>query len=136
MKTIYESHFYDFVVCEETKTLVFQWKPETENIKNNDFREGLSNFAGYAFELKTPNMVVDVRNFRPGGGEPTQDVRGKWRAEVVVPRYNRAGVKKFAYLRNVEGGGPPVSGPARHDGEEFETAVFDSEDKMMTWLKS
>ena len=136
MKKIYQSYFYDFAHCDETNSLIFQWKPETETIKNNDFKEGLSNFAGYAFELKTPNMVVDVRNFKPGAGEPTPDVMGTWRAEVVIPRYNAAGVKKFAYLRNPDGGGPPVSEPTKHEGETFETAVFDSEEKMMNWLKA
>ena len=136
MNNVYESHYYNFVHCTKTNSLVFHWKPETATMTDNDFKEALSNFAGYAFEMKTPNMVVDVRQFAPETGVPSGEVMGPWRMEVVVPRYNAAGVRKFAYIRNSEGGGPPVSEPVRHDGEMFETAVFDSEEKMAAWLTS
>ena len=135
MEVIYESRFYNFALCGDTGALVFDWKPETSAITDNDFKEGLSNFAGYGFELCVTKMVVDVRNFMPPHGTPSGEAMGPWRSQVVVPRYNKAGVEKFAYLRNSEGGGPPVGGPVRHGGEDFETAVFDAEDAMVAWLK-
>ncbi|MCP4327216.1 MAG: hypothetical protein GY791_02105 [Alphaproteobacteria bacterium] len=136
MKTVYESQFYDFVLDEDADALVFRWKPEARTLTDNDFKEGLSNFAGYGFELRVTKMVVDVRDFAPAPGVPSAEAMGPWRSRVAVPRYNRAGITKFAYLRNREGGGPPVGGPVRHDGEDFETAVFDSEAELAAWLNS
>ncbi len=134
MQTIHESQFYDFALCDQTGALVFKWKPETKAMIDDDFKEGLSNFAGYGFELGVTKMVVDVRDFMPPRGTPSGEAMGPWRAQVVVPRYNKAGVEKFAYLRTTDGGGPPIGGPTRHEGEDFETSVFDSEDAMMAWL--
>ena len=136
MKTIYESRFYDFALDDETSALVFRWKPETRALTDNDFKEALSNFAGYGFEYAVPNMVIDLRHFAPAAGTPSAEAMGPWRADVVVPRYNKAGIRRLAYLRDADGGGPPVGGPMRHEGEEFETAVFDSEGDMIDWLKS
>ena len=132
MGTIYSSKYYDVVSDEGSNALVFLWKPETEAMDDLGFREAVSNYAGYLLEQTMPNAVIDVRNFKPPMGVPTQESAGAWRAEVVVPRYNKAKLKKFAYLSAPEG--MPVSPPTRHPGEEFETAVFDSEDQMRSWL--
>jgi len=134
MASIYQSRTYDFAHDAETDSLVFRWTPATEDLSDWEFKEGLSNFAGYAFEFGVESLVVDLREFRASG--ITEQTANTWRAEVVVPRYNRAGVKKFAYLTLPDAPGPPVGGPVRHLGEEFETAVFDAEAAMLEWLRS
>ena len=98
MKIVYESYFYDFALSDDIGALVFLWKPETTTMTDNDFKEGLSNFAGYGFEYGMTNMVVDVRNFAPSTGAPSAEVMGPWRTQVVIPRYNKVGIRKFAYL--------------------------------------
>ena len=133
---IYESRFYNFALCDETNSLVFQWKEDTKSMNNNDFREALSNYAGYGFECARANMLVDVRSFCPPEGVPDEESMGAFRTDIVVPRYNKAGIKKFAYLKNPGAPGMPVSPPTQHAGEEFETAVFDSEDSVKEWLKT
>ena len=136
MRTVYRSHFYDFALDDDQDALVFLWKPETTGtLTDNDFKEALSNFAGYGFEHKPASMVIDLRGFRPAGGAPSAEVAGQWRAAVVVPRYNAAGIKRFAYIKAPDAPGPPVGGPVRHDGEDFETAVFDSDERLGAWLK-
>ena len=61
---------------------------------------------------------------------------GQWRAEAITPRYNRAGVCRFAY---VVGTDTPMAGaakkpPERHPGEDFLTAFFAAEDDAREWL--
>ena len=136
MKTVYSGYFYDFALDETMNSLTFIWKPETKTLTDNDFKEALSNYGGYAFEYGVDSMIVDVRSFIPETGAPSAEVVGRWRSEVIVPRYNKAGIKKFAYLKTPDAPGPQVSEPVRHEGETFTTAVFDAETKMLAWLTS
>ena len=136
MSPIYESRFYDFYYCTETNSLVFCWKPETVKITDQDFKEGLSNFAGYAFELGTPNLIIDITNSRMPAGTPSPEVMGRWRKKVIIPRYNKAGVKKFAFIKEPGTPGPEVGALPQGPEEEYETVVFDSKEKMAQWLTS
>lgn len=128
--------YYDLSHCTETNSLVIGWKPETASLTDNDFKEGLSNFAGYAFELNTPNLIVDIRNSNMPAGTPSPEVMGQCRNDVIVPRYNKADVRKFAFLKDPGTPGPEVGVMPKGEVEEYETAVFDSTEKVADWMLS
>jgi hypothetical protein len=127
--TVYQSKFYDFEMIENI--LLFRWKDTTKVIDDNGFQEGLANFAGYAIELSPSAVVIDLRNFH---GRPSSKVASDWRKAVAVPRYNRSGLKKFAYIKGENQGGQPTSLPTKHHGELFETAVFSDLNELSKWL--
>ena len=105
--------------------VLLRWTPATEAMTDDDFKDALEAFADLAEGRRARNLLVDVRDFRHQVGEAL----GVWRAETIVPRYNRAGIRKFAYV--VPGAGGPSGGP----GEDFETRAFDSEDAALAWFR-
>ncbi len=129
MRTIYQNPFYKFVYSESDHTLVFEWNTNTENMTDDNFKEALSNYAGYAFELKGPGLIVDVRNFRHNMSEESM----QWRNEACLPRYIAAGSSKMAYvmpkpaLDNVPGGDVMIG--------DFTDRYFGSVEEAASWLK-
>ena len=105
--------------------ILLRWTPATAAMTDADFKDALEAFADLAEGRRARNLLVDVCNFRHEMGEAL----GVWRREAIVPRYNRAGIRKFAYV--VPGAGGPSSGP----GEDFETRAFDNEDAALAWFR-
>jgi hypothetical protein len=64
---------------------------------DQDFKEALCVFAEGALQHRTSRLIIDMRQFM---ARPSADV-GVWRDEVIVPKYEKAGVEKT-----------PGSGPA------------------------
>ena len=58
-------------------------------------------------------------------------VRMGWRDKEIIPHYNRAGIRKFAFVMPVIGAGPAPEGPA-----EFPTAYFSEPEGAYQWLDS
>ncbi len=133
MKKVYQNTYYDFSVNEDCDCIVFEWKSETFKMSENDFKDGLTNFTKYSEENQCKEIVVDLRNFR---GHPSPEVARDWRTHEVVPHYNKMGIKKFAYLISPEQPAPQSLEPHKNEGENYETAVFDSEIEMWQWLKA
>jgi hypothetical protein len=105
--------------------IVLRWTPATATMTDDDFKDALEAFADLAEGRRASNLLVDVCSFRHEMGEAL----GVWRGETIIPRYNRAGIRKFAYV--VPGAGGPSGGP----GEDFETRAFDSEDAALAWFR-
>src|SRR5207245_9878124 len=58
---------------------------------------------------------------------------GAWRDEHIIPRYNRGGVTKFAFL--LPEGSPGAAGsPAPAPPGEFPTGYFDTPAKIEAWF--
>ena len=109
-----------------------EWSAETGDMTDEDFRGYLSRYAEAEASIRAPYLVIDVTRFafRPG-----RDV-GAWRDEHIIPLYNVAGVKKFAFL--VPQGTPGTVGtgnqPAPEPPGTFPTGYFDWRDQMEEWF--
>ena len=105
------------------------WTEATEDMTDDDFKDALECLAGVAEDKRSPRVMVDIRTFRfPVGADI-----GPWREQTIVPRYNNAGIERFAYLTGP--GGPPPRAPAKAaDSEDFLTGFFDSASEAQTWL--
>lgn len=58
-----------------------------------------------------------------------------WRDENIIPRYDAAGVKKFAFI--MPHGMPAIwSAPAPEGPAKFPTGYFGSRAEALDWLKS
>jgi hypothetical protein len=106
------------------------WSESTAHMKDEDFREALERFAGYAEQYGAKGLMVNVARFRHS---PSAEV-GQWRDCTIIPRYNKAGVKKFAFVTGKEGPAPPPRPPKT--GEEFATGFFGSEVQARGWLQT
>ncbi len=115
------------------RTLELRWLPATRAMGDDGFKETLQLFAGAGEEVRPAFMLIDATEFHHRPGEGVME----WRDEHVIPRYNAAGVTRFAFLvpegssGTVEtGAAPAVEGPA-----SFPTARFTSREAAYGWLE-
>lgn len=129
---IYRDGYGSLLNDPERGILELSWFEGTLNMADDEFMEWLERYAEAAEEHRTPHLLVDLTNFRGRPGEKT----GPWRDENIVPRYNRAGVRKFAYLVPAGSPGTVAAGtaPAPEPAASFPMAFFDSREQAEAWL--
>ena len=106
-----------------------RWYDSTDAMSRDEFQQWLAAFAKEVERLRWPGILVDATRFLM---DPA-NMSGEWRDANIIPHYNAAGVKKFAFLMP-EGmpaiGSPPaVEGPAK-----FPTAYFGRRQEALDWL--
>ena len=104
------------------------WLAGTAGMTDQDFKETLETFAESALQHKARGLLIDVREFKH---RPSPEIAA-WRDEVVVPKYNRAGVKKIAW---VWPGNAPSNQPAT-EKEKFENHHFATEAEALAWVST
>jgi hypothetical protein len=115
-------------------TLELQWFASTQQMTDDDFKSSLELYATAAEQLRPiACLLIDSREFLHTFGDPSVL---QWRDERIIPRYNAAGVRKFAFVMpagtpgTVESGAAPsIDGPA-----SFPTAWFTSRERAEAWL--
>jgi hypothetical protein len=104
-------------------------------MSEQQFRDRISKLATLLEEARVPNVLVDmaVISHRPSGDFE------EWRESQIIPRYNAAGVKKFAFILpagvpgTVESGAKPaVEGAVA----KFPTAYFATRDRALKWFET
>lgn len=116
----------------EDGILELEWLEASASMTDDDFKRSMQRYAELAGEHSTPYLLVDVRNFRHSMGKGV----GAWRDEHVIPAYNAAGVRKFAFLLpagapgTVEEGNPPAPEPPG----EFPTGYFTRRVSISEWF--
>ena len=117
---------------ERWRTLELAWLPSTSEMSDEGFRETLELLAAEGERDKPTYMIIDATQFRHEVAEGVLE----WRDREIIPRYNAAGVKKFAFLwpggtpGTVEAGGTPEpEGPA-----SFPTGWFTGRERAYQWL--
>ena len=113
-----------------TGCLELIWLDTTEDMSDGEFRSWLLTFARYGEELNPTFMLIDGRQFKH---QMSSEV-GAWREEVIISRYNNAGVKKLAFL--LPTGIAPVAEPHPEPGADFPTGYFDSRGEIDAWFAS
>jgi hypothetical protein len=115
-------------------TLELKWGQKTRSMTDDGFKQTLQLMADHGLRVRPKYMIIDATEFFHELGAGTL----AWRDEHIVPRYNDAGVEKFAFLATdrapgtVEKGAEPVpDGPAR-----FPTGWFETRELMYAWLTS
>ena len=128
---LHQNEFLTLSLEPDTHVLRIDWTDDTGGMSDADFRDALDRFAGFAAEHTTPNLLVDVRQFKFDVPEET----GAWRQAEITPRYNSAGVRKFAYI--LPGAAPlPPEAPADANagGDRFATRFFHDEEAAKVWF--
>lgn len=101
------------------------WSPGTASMSDQDFKEALEVFADGALQHRAERLMIDMTDFR---GRPGEEVL-KWRDEVIVPRYNRAGVKKIAWVWPGQ-----AADSATGEGTQYTNRYFASEREALAWI--
>ena len=106
------------------------WTLETANMSAADFVQWLTRFAALVEFGRCRTALVDARSFRidPAGLDMG------WRDKQIIPRYNAAGVQKFAFV--MPAGMPAIGAePAPEGPAQFPTAYFAGRAVALAWLK-
>src|SRR2546427_8244044 len=91
---LYRDQFGVLLEDLSNRMLELKWLAGSSAMTDDDFKGWLDRFSAEAEARRQPHLVIDVREFRHRPGPEV----GPWRDEHVIPRYNRAGVSKFAFL--------------------------------------
>jgi len=117
---------------QQWQTLELKWLPTTRDMTDEGFRLSLELLASTGERVRPRFMLIDATEFDHRLGEGVME----WRNEHIIPRYNAAGVTRFAFLvpdgapGTVESGAAPmVDGPAT-----FPTGWFTSRERAYQWL--
>lgn len=125
---LHRDDFAQFIYDPDSRVLSILWTEATEGMSTEDFKAGLERLADYAEAHRSPRVLVDVSNFR---FRPPPEI-GPWRETQIVPRYNEAGVERFAYVHGAGATLPPAT--PSPDSEIFETRHFDSRADAIAWM--
>jgi hypothetical protein len=120
--------FYD-----EWNSLELRWLSSTADATDADVKTTMEVFAQEAVNRRPHTLIVDTTEFRHGWGDGVM----QWRDATIIPRYNEAGVAKFAFIvgpnypgQTLEtGAAPGPEGPAT-----FPTGWFKSREAAYEWL--
>jgi hypothetical protein len=89
------------------------------------------NRADDVFGMHSHGILVDSTSFHMARSEMDSD----WRDANIIPRYNSAGVRRFAF--HMPPGMPAIGAePAPEGPADFPTGYFGSRDAARAWLKS
>ncbi len=108
--------------------LEIRWYDSTSTMSSDEFNQWLSRFATTVENRLRPGVLVDGTSFLM-----SDEMDAAWRDANIIPRYNSAGVKRFAFLMPA---GMPLIGqdPAPEGPGEFPTGYFGTRQDAMEWL--
>jgi hypothetical protein len=128
---LYQSKYSVISLDEKLGLIKLLWSDDTLDMKDDDFKETSEVFAEEAEKRNARRLLVDVKNFKfPRATEPTL---AEWRIRTIIPKYNNAGVRKFAFVHGDGFKEPDFSGRPV-DGQNFITRHLGSEQEAKAWL--
>ena len=123
------------VYYDEWNSLELRWLPSTAGATDADLKTTMEMFAQQAVDRRPNTLIVDTTEFFHAWGDGMM----QWRDAEIIPRYNQAGVAKFAFIANAGFPGPTVEGgaePATEGPATFPTGWFKTREAAYRWLVS
>ena len=115
----------------EHDIIEIRWFDGTATMSGTEFNDWLSRFAAAVERTGRSRVLVDGLAF----AMPPGRMDANWRDANIIPRYNAAGVKRFAFL--MPAGMPAIGAPPTKDGPAaYPTAYFGTRGAAMEWLTS
>jgi hypothetical protein len=103
-------------------------------MSEQQFRERIAMLAQFLERAHVQNVLVDMSKIEH---TPSEDFN-PWRQAHIIPRYNAAGVKKFAFI--LPPGAPDTvengTTPAVEGAAKFPTGYFASRDQALKWFET
>jgi hypothetical protein len=121
------------IYYDEWNSLELRWLPSTANAADSDVKTTMELFASEAVNRRPKTLIVDTTEFRHAWGDGMM----QWRNTEIIPRYNQAGVAKFAFIANPHYPGPTFEAgaiPAPEGPANFPTGWFKTRDAAYQWL--
>jgi uncharacterized protein YodC (DUF2158 family) len=128
---VYEDRFGGVIDHADAGYVEVRWYDATEAMSKQQFEDWLAGFAGAVEHLRRAGVLIDGTSFLMDPGNNDME----WRDATIVPRYNGAGVKKFAF--HMPAGMPAIGTPPSREGPaDYPTAYFGRRQDALDWLTS
>ena len=128
-EVLYEDKWGEIIDRPGTEYIEIRWYDVTEEMTAEQFNQWLHKFADFVEQKRRPGALVDSTQFLM----PLERISTGWRDKNIIPRYNAAGIKKFAFL--MPSGMPAIGNtPAPEGPAAFPTGYFGRRAEALTWL--
>ena len=91
---LFEDRWGEIIDRPQLGLVELRWYDSTVHMTSDEFSEWLSTYASCVEAKNRPGCLIDSVQFKM----PFKKIDTYWRDENIIPRYNAAGVKKFAFL--------------------------------------
>jgi hypothetical protein len=130
---IAKDNWGQMVFHNEWNSLELRWLASTVDATDADLQTTMEVFAEEAVNRHPHTLIVDATEFRHTWGDGIM----QWRQAEIIPRYNKAGVAKFAFLASPDYPGPTAESgatPAPEETANFPTGWFKTREAAYQWL--
>ncbi len=129
LKIVYADQWGNIIDREADDCVEVRWFDTSSAMGGEEFNIFLTRYAGQVETCGRCNGLIDAVQFKM---DMSRTVPG-WRDEHITPRYNAAGLKKFAFI--MPDGMPAIgSPPAREGAANFPTGYFATRTDALAWL--
>ena len=116
---------YSMIYHKPEHLVRLKWLAGTAVMTDDDFKEAIEAFADTAIQHKAKRLLIDALEFKHRPGPDFM----KWRDDVIMPKYHKAGVKKIAWVW-------PGDAPGNDPKEKIENRFFPTEAEALAWVAS
>ena len=126
---IYEDTWGEVFDRPSADLVELRWFDTTAAMSAADFQSWLTKFAECVERCRRSGVLVDSTVFRMSPAK----MDGPWRDANIIPRYNAAGVRKFAF--HMPAGMPMIGHPPEIETPgRFPTGYFATRHEALAWL--
>ena len=127
--SVYEDRWGEVFDRPSADLIELRWFDTTAEMSGRQFQDWLATFAGCVEKCGRSRVLIDSTSFRMNPA----NMDGNWRDANIIPRYNAAGVAKFAF--HFQEGMPMIGAPPAPEGPaRFPTAYFGRRQAALEWL--
>lgn len=131
VKALHSDRWGDILDRPHDACVEIRWFDTTSEMSGDAFNTFLETYAGCVEACGRPGGLVDALQFKMDFAKMSVG----WRDENIIPRYNAAGMKKFAFI--MPSGMPAIgSEPVPEGPANFPTGYFGSRGDALDWLNS
>ena len=128
-RLVYEDRWGEVFDRTSEDLVELRWFDTTAEMSAADFQTWLATFAACVEKCGRSRVLVDSTAFRMSPA----NMDGPWRDANIIPRYNAAGVTRFAF-HMPEGMSMIGAPPAKEGPGQFPTAYFSRRLDALAWL--
>ena len=128
---VYEDRWGEILDRPQLDVVELRWFDTTSAMTASDFKQALSTFAEQTERARRRGALIDGTSFLM---DPA-NLDGEWRDANIIPRYNAAGIQRFAF--HMPSGMPMIgTAPAVEPPGHFPTGYFGTRQAALDWLRS
>jgi len=126
---VYSDRYGEVLDRPAADLIELRWFDTTADMSPQEFKDWLAQFAGCVEKCGRSRALVDSTSFRMNPA----NMDGPWRDANIIPRYNAAGVARFAFHMP---DGMPMIGvpPSTEEPGTFPTGYFGRRQDALDWL--